>query len=135
MACLIILQNLNELWFEIFMIFIKIFIDFILVSFYFLLFSLINGTMKIVKNRKKIDHIQLIKTNKNGYSKPRFIQIKDNNRRNLFSNYANSKTSYARSNFNCWILACVTCFQVCVIWKQVTPINYAGEFLEPNLPA
>ena len=27
------------------------------------------------------------------------------------------------------------CFRVSVIWKQVTPVNYAGKFLKPNLPA
>ena len=62
-----ILLILNELEYEFFIFLSKIFIDLIQVSFYFWLFSLINGTMKIGKNLKKIDHIQLIKTNKNDY--------------------------------------------------------------------
>ena len=45
---------------------------------------------------------------------------------NLFLNYANSKTSYVRLIIKCWII-------VSVIWKQVTPANYVGQFLEPNL--
>ena len=67
---------MNELECEIFIFLSKNFIDLIQVSFYFWLLSRINGTMKIGKNQKKIAHIQLIKT---AISKPRFIQIKENN--------------------------------------------------------
>ena len=39
---------------------------------------------------------------------------------NLFPNFGNSNSSYARSNYKCQILASVTRIRVSETWKQVT---------------